>query len=153
MRMKRGRRFLRDVSLCSLIAVIASCSDGSEPVSDGCPQTYEFGNYGCARIRGAVRNAAGEPLAGARVSLAPPSDVPNFYDSPTADTDETGLYRLEIHNYGPPPSATSADTVAMYVRAFLPSTEAPIGDSVLVDMIFAPVGAMPEMVEMDITID
>ena len=96
-----------------------------------------------------VRNTAGTPLAGARVSLSPLSGAPNPYDSPSFDTDATGRYSLEIHNYGASSPATTPDTVPMYVRAFLLNTPTPIGDSVLVDMIFAPVGVEPEVVKVD----
>jgi hypothetical protein len=150
--MKRSRHFLRDIALCSITALIAGCSDGTGPAG-GCPQTSEFANFGCARIRGTVRNPAGVALAGARVSLTPPPGAPNPYDSPSVDTDARGLYALEIHDYGPPPATTSPDTVPMYVRAFLLSGQAPSGDSVLVNVIFAPVGAVPEVVEVDFALD
>jgi hypothetical protein len=149
--LENGRRLLCYLGL-SAITVIAACSEGSGPGSDACPQTYEFGNFGCARVRGLVRNAAGEGVAGARVSLGPPSEAPNFFDAPFAETDATGLYSLEIHHYGPSPTGGS-DTVSMYLRAFLPSTGAPIGDSMLVELRFAPVGEVPQVLEADITLD
>jgi hypothetical protein len=146
-------RNLRTIGLCSLLAALAACSDGPGPGSDACPQTFEFGNFGCARIRGTVRNGAGQPLIGAQVSVVPPSGTPNSYDSPFVDTDATGLYSIEIHQYASPDTIQAADTVPMYLRAFLPSDGSPIGDSVLVQMIFAPVDSMPNVVEADITLD
>jgi hypothetical protein len=144
---------LRSLRLCSVTVALVSCSEGTGTGSDACPQTFEFGNYGCARIQGTVRNAAGEPIQNARVSVGPPADVPNSYDSPSVDTDATGVYSLEIHQYGPPVTPKAADTVAMYLRAFLLSEGAPVGDSLPVQMIFVPVGTVPDVTETDITLD
>jgi hypothetical protein len=137
--------------------MIAACSDGTGPAF-GCPQTTEFGNFGCARVKGVVRYADGSPVANARVTLTPAEGVTNSFDSPSDDTDATGMYSLEIHDYGgegrhePPP-----DPVAMNLRAFLltgsPEEPAPMSDLIPVSLQFAPVGEMPEVAEMDITID
>ena len=142
---------LRTLVLLFVCSATAGCSDGTGPAG-GCHQTAEFANVGCARIQGTVRNSAGVALAGARVSLSPLPGAPNPYDSPSMDTDATGVYALEIHNYSASP-ATFPDTVSMYVRAFRLNTQTPIGDSVLVDMIFVPVGVVPEVVKSDLTLN
>jgi hypothetical protein len=91
------------------------------------------------------------------VFLSPAEDDGRF-DTPMHDTDATGTYSLEIHDYagfssqGPPP-----DPVPMTLRAFLltgsPEEPAPASDLIPVDMKFVPVGELPEVLEVDITID
>jgi hypothetical protein len=100
-----------------------------------------------------VRNAAGEPLAGVRLGIRPVADQGTTYDAPSDETDELGAYTLEIHNYDPSAFDSPVDTVSMYVFAFVVGAEPPRVDTTLVDMIFAPVGDVPEVVEADITID
>jgi hypothetical protein len=149
---------LRLFFLSAALAMIAACSDGSGPAFGTCPQTYEFGNFGCARVEGVVRDQTGTPLANARVTLTPVDEATNSFDSPMHDTDSTGRYSLEIHDYGfggrtvPP-----ADPVPMNLRAFLlpESSEDLIraSDVIPVNLKFAPVGELPEVLEMDITID
>ena len=97
-----------------------------------------------------VRNRAGAALAGAWVSLSPLAGAPNSYDTPNVVTGATGQYSLEIHNFGPPP-AGFPDTVPMYVRAFH-RTDLPVADSVLVNLIFAPVGEVPAAVHVDLAL-
>src|SRR4051812_37399999 len=113
--MKRRNGSPGGIVLCSMLIAGASCSDGSGPNPDACPQTFEFGNFGCARVQGTVRNSAGQAIAGARVSLVP-FEGDNSYDFPVFDTNATGFYSLEIHRYGPP-AITTADTVQMYLHA------------------------------------
>jgi hypothetical protein len=149
--MKRRKESLSGIVLCSMLVALASCSDGPGPNPDACPQTFEFGNYGCARVQGTVRNSAGQPIAGARMSLVP-SEGDNAYDFPIFDTDATGFYSLEIHRFGLP-AITTADTVPMYLRALLLRNGLPIGDSIIVQTIFVPVDAVPEVVAADITLD
>jgi hypothetical protein len=155
MRTTHRRGVLRRTGLYAATTVLVSCSDGSGPGSGTCPQTYEFGNFGCARVEGVVRDAAGTPLANVRVSLSPVEEVPNTFDAPRHDTDATGAYSLEIHDYGsdgPPP-----DPVPMNLRAFLltgsPEEPAPASDLIPVNMQFAPVGELPEVLEVNITIN
>lgn len=137
------------------IFLLASCSDGIEPTNGACPQTYEFANFGCARVQGVVRDTAGNPIAQARVTVSPSDGVSNTFDSPAHDTEASGVYSLEIHDYdsgGPQP-----EPVLMSVRAFLltgsPENTAPVSDVVPVNLKFAPVGELPEVQTVDITIN
>jgi hypothetical protein len=158
MRTTHRREVLRRTGLYAATAVLVSCSDGSEPGSGTCPQTYEFGNFGCARVEGVVRDAAGAPLGNVRVVLSLAEEVPNSFDTPVHDTDATGAYALEIHDYGsdgrhaPPP-----DPVPMNLQAFLltgsPEDPAPSSDLIPVNLQFAPVGELPEVLEVNITIN
>jgi hypothetical protein len=156
MRLQLGKRALHRIAQCAAAAMLAACSDGSGPGFGTCPQTYEFGNFGCAKVEGVVRDVTGNPIAGARVSLTPAEDTPNTFDSPMDNTDASGAYSLEIHDYGtagrdgPPP-----EPVAMNLRAFLTTGEdpPPMSDLIPVSLEFAPVGELPEVLEVDITIN
>jgi hypothetical protein len=151
--MHPGRRLLRHLGLCSLTALIAGCSDGTTAGAEACRQTYEFANFGCARVQGTARNAAGEPLARVALSLRPVSDEGTTYDSPFQETDETGTFSLEIHNYAPSAFDSPVDTVPMYLFAFVIGAEPSSVDTTLLNMIFAAVGDVPEVIETDITIE
>lgn len=152
---RRGR--LRWASLCASTAVLLSCSDGSGPGFGTCPQTYEFGNLGCARVEGVVRDAAGTPIANVRVHIHPAEGVSNSFDGPMHVTDATGAYSLEIHDYGAPGHhEPPADPVPMNLLAFLTGTSEEPGPSsglIPVSLQFAAVGELPEVLEQDITID
>jgi hypothetical protein len=144
-------------SVWIITGLVAGCSDGSGPSNGTCPQTYEFGNIGCARVQGVVRDTAGNPLAMARVNLAPAEGVDNTFDSPTHDTDATGTYSLEIHDYaGAAGHAPQADPVPMTLRAFLltgsPENPAPVSAPITVGLKFSRVGETPEVLQQDIII-
>jgi len=143
---------LRRLALFGIAVFLSACSDGPGPVSDACPQTYEFGNLGCARVQGVVRDAGGNPVAGARLTMFPPEGTPNLYDTPMDDTEADGSYSLEIHDHGGPDLAPSP--VPMYLYAALLGDVGPIApDSHLVNLEFAPVGEVPEVLQADITLN
>lgn len=148
---------LRRLRLCAAGAVIAACSDGSGPALGTCPQTGEFANFGCARLEGVVRDQAGTPLANARVTFTPSEEVNNTFDSAMHDTDTTGSYSLEVHDYGFEDREPPAEPVPMNLRAFLlPDSPADLirtSDIIPVSLKFAPVGELPEVLKVDITID
>jgi hypothetical protein len=140
-----------------VIALLAGCSDGSGPDSGGCPQTYEFGNFGCARVEGVVRDTAGTPIANASVVLLPADGVPNTFNSPARDTDAHGNYSLEIKDYGGEGVHPLPEPVPMNLRAYLldPAVENAVviaSELVPVTLRFAPVGETPEVARVDITI-
>ena len=149
---------LRRLRFCAAGAVIAACSDGSGPALGTCPQTGEFANLGCARVEGVVRDANGSPISNARVTLTPADGVPESFDTPMHDTDATGTYSLEIHDYGfDGRVASPGDPVPMNLRASrlpdLPEDPIRTSDVIPVNLKFAPVGELPEVLQVDITID
>jgi len=120
---------------------------------DACPQTYEFGNYGCARVlvslaqppqpwpsayRLDVRLRPADANAGASTAIAPD---PQWGDEP-----------MVLVRWGPPPAA-AGETLSVWVVAKMledpspPVVGAPLAvfaaDSVLRVLQFAPVGAVP----------
>jgi hypothetical protein len=156
MKIHLDARVLRLSFLCSAMAMIASCSDGSGPAFGTCQQTGEFSNFGCARVEGVARSPAGTPLAGIEVTLSPAVDV-YWLDVPVAETDETGTYSLEMHDYkgagtgGPTPDTVAANLYAYHLTD--PLSTPSFGGPVPVKLTFVPVGELPQVVEMDITID
>ena len=139
-------------ALVALLTMAAGCTDGSEP-RDGslCPQTSEFGNYGCARVAGTVRDGAGQPLAGVVVDLVPPSTAGGSYDSPTTTTGAAGTYSLEIHRFNTPAAVRAADTIPLYVRGAVPD-HPELRDSVLVQVIFVPVDSAAQTVTRELVL-
>jgi hypothetical protein len=146
--------FVRISPLWALIALLAGCSDSSDANPGSCPQTFEFGNFGCARVEGVVRDASGAPLAKARVGLTPAEGVPNTFNSPSDETDAAGNYSLEIHDLGGEGEHPAPDPVPMNLRAALLTGEsfAPTSDLVPVSLKFSAVGEVPEVAMVDITI-
>jgi hypothetical protein len=128
------------------LTVIAGCTAGSEPLDDRlCPQTFEFGNFGCARVAGTVRDGAGQPLAGVVMTLVPPSTADNSYDFPSATTEAAGTYALEIHRFDAPPAVRPADTIRLYLRGGVPDRPE-LRDSILIEVIFVPVDSAAQTV-------
>jgi hypothetical protein len=133
-----------------LPALAAACSSatGSQQDSRACPQTYEFGNYGCLEVVGQVLGSSEQPLAGIVVG-------PRFvqasagFNTPYATTNDEGRFTLRVTRYGPRESpAAGPDTVSLYVLAVDPrsagvNVTATVRDSVLVRAAVAPVGAVP----------
>jgi len=138
----------------ALIALLAGCSDGSGPNPGTGPQTSEFGNFGCARVEGVVRDASGAPLANARVSLTPAEGVPDTFDSAFDNTDAVGRYSLEIHDLGGEGEHPASEPVSMNLQAALLTGESliPTSDLVPVSLKFSAVGEVPEVAKADITI-
>jgi hypothetical protein len=158
--MRRTHRWgaLRRTGLSAATTVLLGCSDGSGPGFGTCPQTYEFGNVGCARVQGVVRDEAGTPLADVRVHIHPVEGGPDSFDGPMHVTNVTGAYSLEIHDFGARFGGQEprTDPVPMNLLAFLTGTsEEPVPSSGLIPVTlrFAAVGEVPEVLVVDITID
>ncbi len=115
---------VRSVSLAC--AVLASCSlapDDSGDASDRCPQTYEFGNYGCAVIVGRLigpdgraARAPGRPKSEISVSLTQLSAGAAIASYSLVIRDTTGRYQLWATRYfGPSPEGP--DTLTVQIQA------------------------------------
>lgn len=148
MRLACGALLLAAVAACDLIE--------SEPVSNPgvCRQTYEFGNYGCARVGGRVLNASGQPVAGANVRLSVAQGTESRAgELGLAVSRADGRYEVESIRYSPPSGQTNPDTVTMYLSVGLPGQAGPAApDSVPVVVHFSPVGALAIVVQRDIQI-
>ena len=149
-------RILLRLYQATAAGMLAACSDGSGPAFTKCHQTGEFANFGCARVEGVARDAAGNPLAGVQVALSA-AQGPNSFDTPTQVTNASGSYSLEIHDYGGPQQVSPPpDPVTLTLSGTLLNddpTMPPIHNSVDVIVKFAPVGEVPEVAQADIALD
>jgi hypothetical protein len=142
---------LRCTSLAAIM-LLAACGNGAGPGDpDLCPQTFEFGNFGCARVAGTVRDGGGQPLGGVSVTLAPPVGGTNAFDSPSARTGADGSFALEAHRFDQPAVLKGADTIPMYLRGAL-MEEPTVRDSILLTVIVVPVDSIAQTVEADLVL-
>ena len=135
----------------SLAACRHPASDDGDP--DACQQTYEFGNLGCAEVRGQVLGSGGTPLAGVSVGPVYPAGT-GGYNSPVVDTDPEGRFSFRIHRFAGDVAPTSPDTFSIYVRAAVRpppvvGVPSPARDSALVRLTLAPVGRIPTPATVD----
>jgi len=136
-----------------VLAVLAGCRGYLTDTVDShtCPQTYEFGNYGCAAVEGQVLGARSQPLAGISVGPRPSADGGQF-NSPYGLTDGNGRFRLQLTRYANTPS----ESASVWIRATVipPPTErvATIFDSVLVRLRVVPVGQVPDTAHVAIVL-
>ena len=152
--LEQAPSLLRLCALVTSVAVVSACTSSTRSEVDPrlCQQTYEFGNYGCADITGQVLGSAGQPLPGISVG---PIFLPGReeFNSPFANTDADGRFRLRLHRFGAPPPTGNSDTVSLYIRAIDPrsaglNSPARVRDSVLVQLTVAPVGAIAPITEV-----
>lgn len=122
---------LKPITLLLLLgsAGLQACSGTSAPQEepkeerDRCPQTYEFGNYGCAEIVGRLiapdggpARPPGRPGPEISVSLTQLSPVSAIASYTLVIRDTTGTYRLHAIRYFDRPPA-GPDTITVQVRA------------------------------------
>lgn len=146
---------MRSIALTLLPALaLAACHDPSpiESAGDRCMQTYEFGNYGCARIVAvATLPSAPWPVSyryDVKVMSANPMIVTTAYYPGSVVRDTVALTLTRYSS--PPPGA--GDTMSVWVVAKLLDQTHPVAsvplpvfasDSVLYLAHFAPVGSAP----------
>jgi len=128
------------------IPLLACDGSPSSPDDASCPQTYEFGNYGCALIEGQVTDASGSSLSG--IDVGPVHlEGRDCCNTVFAETDVDGHYSFMIHRFAPPP----ADTTTMFVRASR-RTHPRWKDSVRVVIRFAAVGDRAPINRVDLVL-
>lgn len=136
----RGRGLLATLALLS---ALTACEQGTEPRADysRCQQTYEFGNRGCADIKGYVTNGSGQGLAGFKVRV-----VGSECCLGGGTTSSAGSYALRVFWFDPdhPETGFVADTATLWIRASRrpnsPSDTIVRRDSVSVFVQFSAVG-------------
>ncbi|MFN8580193.1 MAG: hypothetical protein U0163_04345 [Gemmatimonadaceae bacterium] len=126
------------------LALMAACGApaGVDTQEGICPQTHEFGNYGCARLVAVVTTAAGAP-AGIYLRAVPVDTVlagePAGYVS--SFTDGSGMISMQLTWYTNPPKSNA---LPYRLFAMHPETAGPRAvDSTQVLLNFAPVGQRP----------
>lgn len=120
--------------------------------SDVCPQTAEFGNYGCARLVVIVQGPPPWPALRRMDVRAVPAREHTGADLALAPRPDTGAVPLGLIRWHPP-AAGSEDTTSVWVSARIldDPQRGPAGvpltvfavDSVLHVARFAPVGSRP----------
>jgi hypothetical protein len=153
----------------ALAAVLAAAcrapTAGERPDRAACPQTYEFGNHGCARVLALVE---GPPLpwpASYRFDVhATPARPVRWVEPALATTPGVGPVPLQLTRWEAPPSGvgTAADTLSVWVVARLLEDPRPIqvgvplptfaADSVLRVVRFADVGSVPPVDTVRLTL-
>ena len=135
-------------------ALLTGCTGLTDSDRDRCPQTGEFGNYGCTVLVGRISGVDGTPvnplsrrysILMVRVSALQSYTI----DGSTVIVQDTGQYRVTLTRWSPPPSS-GPDTVSVRLTAVwldaAPSTiDAPTpilgADTVFTTLRMAPVGA------------
>lgn len=125
--------------------------------SRACQQsTGEFGNSGCFLVAGRVVGISGRTLGGIVVGVRPVSTNAAF-DPPYQTTAQDGHFQLRPSRMLTLPPATDPDTLSVYVIATDPTSAgvgvpASVRDSVLVRVTVAPVGTVPDSVDVRVTL-
>src|SRR2546427_7063136 len=115
---RTGQVFPRWPAATVAAALLLACHLGDQRDARACPQTGEFGNYGCAVVEGAVVGARGQPLGGVAVAPGPSADGGQF-DTPFHYTDASGRFELRLTRYVSAPS----DSASVWIHANVRSEE------------------------------
>jgi hypothetical protein len=136
-------------SLPAYLAVALAGSRNPESVDPRtCVQTYEFGNTGCFVVTGQVVGANGQALSAARIFSRLSPDIESSVFAFVIDVpDSSGRFRVLARRMAGLP-APGQDTVGVVVGAFWPPTLR--RDSVFVTATLAPVGQIPNPVDVRI---
>jgi len=146
------------LALATLLVGASGCrsaTDNGRQEDAPCPQTYEFGNYGCARIVALVEGPAAPWPAAYRLDVrASPVRTALGAVSALAPDARFGPVPLQLTLWGPPPPRPD-DTLSVWVVARMrdDSPTSVIGrplplvaaDSTLTVVQFAPVGDVPRV--------
>jgi hypothetical protein len=144
-----------------LAASLAVCESTTEPEVDPsiCQPTYEFGNFGCADVRGYVTGASGQGLYGYRVGISSAEGTNQCCGSGLATTDSTGYYSFRVFWWTPTPFDPDfvADTATLKIlanrRPNSPSDTVSRRSAVIRLIRFSPVGAKAHINLVDLEID
>ena len=144
------------LALAAVLAAGCRSPVGERDDPRACTQTYEFGNTGCADLRGTAVGLRGQPLAGIVVGLRP-SPRGAGLAAGVATTDTAGAFQLRAVRYGGRPPAAGPDTASVWVGGVDPRTAglgvpARVRDSVLVPVTISPVGTLPEPTAVRLTL-
>jgi hypothetical protein len=131
-------------TLALAVALLCGCRGPTDlRDSPACPQTYAFGNYGCAAIEGSVLGARSQPLVAISVGPRPSADGGQF-NTPYVSTDANGRFQLRLTRY----ERALSESASVWIRAtVIPTVAERVAttfDSVLVRVSVAPVGQVPD---------
>ncbi len=148
---RTGQVFPRWPAATVAAALLLACHLGDQRDARACPQTGEFGNYGCAVVEGAVVGARGQPLTGVAVGPGQSADGGQF-DTPFDYTDARGRFQLRLTRYVPAPSDSASVWIHANVLPTPPEVVSTIYDSALVRLLIAPVGHLPDTAHVSIVL-
>jgi len=138
---------LRVRFLIGVVSLLAASGCDRFPLVDlrspTCPQTYEFGNYGCVVFAGRVIGTQDQPLTGVLVGPRPGADGGQFNGDLDA-TDANGHFQFRLSRFARSPSESASVWIRATVIPTLGDSVATIFDSVLVRVRVAPVGQVPD---------
>jgi hypothetical protein len=152
--MDRTPKSFASVSITLLgLCIATGCGSGTDIDPDVCPQTREFGNYGCARIVVFVQTPPDSIPFNSRLDVrARPAQPSTGAESAFAPIPRGGENHLEIIRYTPPALGTE-DTLSYWISSRILEIPQPIPvgtplpvfaeDSVLRVISFARVGSRP----------
>lgn len=148
--------------MAALVAVACRSPFGGRDVdSRACRQTYEFGNYGCARVLALVEGPPAPWPASYRVDVrATPRSTTGGVETVGAARPGVGPVPLELTRFFRLPTAD--DTLSVWVVARLLEDPRPVvvgvplpvfaADSVLRLIRFTPVGSVPSVDTVHLTL-
>lgn len=143
-------------------SLVAGCDSPVAPGSEPCPQTYEFGNYGCARF---VVHLTYPPQPwpdsrrfDLRVHTSGSGDEVLFQESRPSE----GPNLITVTRWLPPPEG-AGDTLSVWIRAAILEDPRPIvvgvplpvfaSDSTFHLARFSPVGSVPAVDTIRLTLE
>jgi hypothetical protein len=140
----------RGTLLACVALALAACRNPESVDPRTCVQTYEFGNTGCFVVTGRVVGANGQALSAARIFSRVSPDIESSVFAFVVDVpDSSGRFRVLARRMAGFP-APGQDTVRVVVGALWPPTLR--RDSVFVTATLAPVGQIPDPVDVRITL-
>lgn len=109
-----------------------------------CPQTYEFGNYGCARVVGRVLDRHGNAITerAVDVMLRKVRRDSGMTTVGVTQSDETGWFSTGVTLMDRPDGDSISLLLRASVRQFGPGQASPATDSIEFAMRFGAVGAV-----------
>ena len=141
--------YSRAAALAALTIGLAGCRNPDAPDRQACYQTYEFGNTGCLEVTGQVVGTNGQPLKDVPLFARSVPDTAGIAFVSGLTTDASGKFRVRaIRMLGQP--TAHRDSARVYVGALWRPTL--IRDSVFVTATLAPVGKIPDAVDVRIVL-
>ena len=131
---------------CGIVALAGGCATATAPSADArCPAPGgEFASNGCAVVSGVVRDAKGQGMPAATVTVNVISECGGCFGIAVADN--SGSFRIVIWRYELLPGVPLRDSVSATVRALAtggyprPPGDTYYGDSTSAILVFAAIG-------------
>ena len=144
---------------CGIVALAGGCATATAPSADArCPAPGgEFASNGCAVVSGIVRDAKGQGMPAATVTINGSSECGGCFGITTV-ADKSGSFRIVIWRFDLRPGAPLRDSVSATVRALAtggyprPPGDTYYGDSTSTILVFSAIGAPVKSSELTLAI-